>query len=84
MTGEETLALPTPDTFPSFPYDPPYAIQLDLMRHLYASIEARKVAILESPTGTVRFLLEILCKEHSELTSFAPGRVKRLVCYAVL
>ncbi|KAG9029470.1 ATP-dependent DNA helicase chl1, partial [Tulasnella sp. UAMH 9824] len=60
MTGEETLALPTPDTFPSFPYDPPYAIQLDLMRHLYASIEARKVAILESPTGTGK-TLSLLC-----------------------
>ncbi|KAG9022463.1 ATP-dependent DNA helicase chl1, partial [Tulasnella sp. UAMH 9824] len=60
MAGEETLALPTPDTFPSFPYDPPYAIQLDLMRHLYASIEARKVAILESPTGTGK-TLSLLC-----------------------
>lgn len=68
MTDEETLALSTPDAFPSFPYDPPYAIQLDLMRHLYASIEARKVAILESPTGTVRFILKIPSLEPGKLT----------------
>lgn len=48
-----SLDLPTPDKFPAFPYDPPYGIQVDLMRHLYASIEQRKVTIVESPTGTV-------------------------------
>ena len=47
------LHLPTPDKFPAFPYDPPYDIQVALMRHLYQSIEDKKVAIVESPTGTV-------------------------------
>lgn len=50
----ESLALETPETFPAFPYDPPYDIQVDLMRHLYSAVENRKVAIVESPTGTVR------------------------------
>ncbi|EIW81280.1 DNA repair helicase [Coniophora puteana RWD-64-598 SS2] len=54
------LALPTPDTFPAFPYDPPYSIQTDLMRHVYASIEGRKVTIVESPTGTGK-TLSLLC-----------------------
>jgi Rad3-related DNA helicase len=48
-----SLSLPTPDSFPAFPYDPPYSIQVQLMRHLYHSIEHGKVAIVESPTGTV-------------------------------
>lgn len=48
-----SLTLPTPDSFPIFPYPEPYNIQLDLMRHLYAAIEGRKIAIVESPTGTV-------------------------------
>lgn len=47
------LQLPTPSCFPAFPYGAPYDIQLDLMRHLYTSIEQRKVTIIESPTGTV-------------------------------
>ncbi|KAF9454817.1 DNA repair helicase [Macrolepiota fuliginosa MF-IS2] len=50
------LHLQTPDTFPAFPYDPPYSIQTDLMRHLYEAIEARAVAIVESPTGTGKTL----------------------------
>lgn len=50
------LKLPTPDKFPIFPYPTPYSIQVDLMRHLYTAIEERKVAIVESPTGTVRFV----------------------------
>jgi chromosome transmission fidelity protein 1 len=48
-----SLDLPAPDLFPAFPYDPPYSIQVDLMRHLYAAIEQRKVSVVESPTGTV-------------------------------
>ena len=47
------LQLPTPEGFPAFPYNPPYGIQTDLMRHLYKSIEQKKVTIVESPTGTV-------------------------------
>lgn len=47
------LQLPTPESFPEFPYSPPYEIQTDLMRHLYESIEQKKVTIVESPTGTV-------------------------------
>ncbi|TFK20003.1 DNA repair helicase [Coprinopsis marcescibilis] len=47
------LHLPTPSEFPAFPYDPPYPIQVDLMRHVYTSIEQRSVSIVESPTGTV-------------------------------
>jgi chromosome transmission fidelity protein 1 len=50
---DANLHLPTPSEFPAFPYSPPYDIQIDLMRHLYESIESGKVAILESPTGTV-------------------------------
>ena len=48
------LVLPTPEQFSAFPYDPPYSIQTDLMKHVYSSIERRRVTIVESPTGTVR------------------------------
>lgn len=48
------LSLPTPDEFPIFPYSSPYDIQQDLMKHLFTAIEAKKLAIIESPTGTVR------------------------------
>jgi chromosome transmission fidelity protein 1 len=49
----ESLQLPTPESFAAFPFQP-YDIQLELMKNLYAALEDRKVAILESPTGTVR------------------------------
>lgn len=52
--SDEVLQLPTPESFDAFPYNPSYSIQLDLMRHLFTALESRKVAILESPTGTVR------------------------------
>ena len=39
--------------FPCFPF-PPYAIQKDLMRHIYATLDAGGVGVFESPTGTVR------------------------------
>ena len=47
-----SLKLETPIKFPAFPFLP-YDIQLQLMRNLYASIEDKKVTIVESPTGTV-------------------------------
>lgn len=50
------LTLTPPEAFSAFPYDPPYGIQVDLMRHLYSSIENKKVSIVESPTGTVSLL----------------------------
>ncbi|KAJ7366620.1 helicase C-terminal domain-containing protein [Mycena albidolilacea] len=60
-TSEEiSLSLPTPTQFPAFPYSPPYPIQVDLMRHLYTSIEQKKVTIVESPTGTGK-TLSLLC-----------------------
>ncbi|GBE87470.1 ATP-dependent DNA helicase CHL1 [Sparassis crispa] len=54
-----SLKLTTPEAFPAFPFTP-YHIQLDLMRHLYTSIEDRKVSIVESPTGTGK-TLSLLC-----------------------
>jgi chromosome transmission fidelity protein 1 len=50
---QDSLILPTPDSFPTFPFETPYSIQVDLMRHLYSAIERRQTAIAESPTGTV-------------------------------
>jgi chromosome transmission fidelity protein 1 len=49
------LELPVPHEFPAFPFNPPYEIQVELMKHLYSAIEDRKVTIVESPTGTVRY-----------------------------
>ena len=50
---QDSLILPTPESFPTFPFETPYSIQVDLMRHLYSAIERRQIAIAESPTGTV-------------------------------
>ncbi|KAJ7729680.1 helicase C-terminal domain-containing protein [Mycena maculata] len=61
------LNLPTPSEFPAFPYSPPYPIQVDLMRHLYTSIEQKKVTIVESPTGTGK-TLSLLCASLTWLT----------------
>ena len=47
-----TTTLPTPTTF-AFPFTP-YAIQIAFMRHVYTAIERGQVAVMESPTGTVR------------------------------
>ncbi|KIY70584.1 DNA repair helicase [Cylindrobasidium torrendii FP15055 ss-10] len=55
-----SLELHAPDAFPAFPYSPPYGTQIDLMRHLYESIEQKKVTIVESPTGTGK-TLTLLC-----------------------
>ncbi|KAG1743296.1 helicase C-terminal domain-containing protein [Suillus paluster] len=62
----DDLVLPTPSSFPTFPYDPPYSIQTDLMRHVYTSIEKRQVTIVESPTGTGK-TLSLLCSSLSWL-----------------
>ena len=51
--SELRVSLPTPSDFAAFPYPRPYDIQKDLMRCLYSAIEEGKVAIVESPTGTV-------------------------------
>ncbi|CAE6485498.1 unnamed protein product [Rhizoctonia solani] len=48
----DSLHLPTPESFPAFPFQP-YDIQLELMKSLYTALEDRKIAVLESPTGTV-------------------------------
>jgi hypothetical protein len=52
-TKESSLSLPTPSSFPAFPFNPPYSIQVELMHHIYSAIEHRQVFIAESPTGTV-------------------------------
>jgi len=39
----------------SFPF-PPYDIQIDFMKFMYKCISENKIGLLESPTGTVRFL----------------------------
>ncbi|KAK1925113.1 helicase C-terminal domain-containing protein [Papiliotrema laurentii] len=51
----QTVSLPVPDTFP-FPYPTPYSIQVDLMRTVFRAIEEKKIAIVESPTGTGKSL----------------------------
>ncbi|EGO23609.1 hypothetical protein SERLADRAFT_349743 [Serpula lacrymans var. lacrymans S7.9] len=63
--SDNSLKLPVPDSFPAFPYNP-YPIQIDLMQHVYSSIENRQVAIVESPTGTGK-TLSLLCSSLSWL-----------------
>ncbi|KAI0300192.1 helicase C-terminal domain-containing protein [Russula brevipes] len=53
---QTSLILPIPDSFPAFPFNPPYSIQVELMRHIYSAIECRQVSIAESPTGTGKTL----------------------------
>ncbi|KAF8133448.1 DNA repair helicase [Boletus edulis] len=65
--SHKDLVLPTPERFPAFPYDPPYSIQTDLMKHVYSSVESRHVTIIESPTGTGK-TLSLLCSGLSWLT----------------
>ncbi|QRW20304.1 DNA repair helicase RAD3 [Rhizoctonia solani] len=55
----DSLHLPTPESFPAFPFQP-YDIQLELMKSLYTALEDRKIAVLESPTGTGKSL-SLLC-----------------------
>jgi hypothetical protein len=51
MAKRAERSLPTPASFP-FPFKP-YPIQEALMRQVYEALEGGKVAVLESPTGTV-------------------------------
>lgn len=53
---DASLILPTPTSFPIFPFPQPYQIQLDLMKHLYEVLESKKISIVESPTGTGKTL----------------------------
>ena len=46
--------------FPAFPFNPPYGIQTELMRALYATLEGGGVGVFESPTGTGK-TLSVLC-----------------------
>ncbi|KAF8579814.1 DNA repair helicase [Ramaria rubella] len=71
--SSDSLTLPIPDAFPSFPYSPPYPIQVELMKHVYDTIEQQKVAIVESPTGTGK-TLSLLC---GTLTWLADDKERR-------
>jgi chromosome transmission fidelity protein 1 len=73
------LQLTTPTKFNAFPYEKPYGIQDDLMRHLYTAIEKRQVTIIESPTGTVRQLYTA----HDPPTYILQGKTLSLLCSAL-
>ena len=68
--SELRVSLPTPSDFAAFPYPRPYDIQKDLMRCLYSAIEEGKVAIIESPTGTVS--IETASSQPTKINNF-PG-----------
>lgn len=70
------ITLETPTDFPAFPFSPPYEIQVELMRHLYAAIEDRKVTIVESPTGTVSFT----DLYSFSVSSLSQGKTLSLLC----
>ncbi|KAF9574511.1 DEAD H (Asp-Glu-Ala-Asp His) box helicase 11 [Mortierella alpina] len=53
---QDSGRLPTPVSFPAFPYPTPYSIQTDFMQQLFECIDQRKVGIFESPTGTGKSL----------------------------
>jgi hypothetical protein len=61
-----SLDLVPPPAFSAFPFERPYDIQDDLMRHLYTAIEKRQVTIIESPTGTVNELVDSLQRNFAE------------------
>lgn len=46
LAPTDQLRLTTPASFAAFPFDKPYDIQIDLMRHLYDVIESRSLAML--------------------------------------
>ncbi|CAI7794789.1 unnamed protein product [Closterium sp. NIES-53] len=58
--GGSEGTVPSRTEFPSFPYDKPYDIQLQLMRAVYAAVEHGQVGIMESPTGTGK-TLSLIC-----------------------
>ncbi|KAF5367608.1 hypothetical protein D9757_010662 [Collybiopsis confluens] len=74
-----SLTLPTPESFPVFPYPNPYEIQLELMTHLYEAIESRKVTVIESPTGTGK-TSSLLCASltwlHDERNRARKGKLE--------
>ncbi|KAJ7600649.1 helicase C-terminal domain-containing protein [Mycena floridula] len=72
------LDLPTPEEFPAFPFNPPYGIQTELMRHLYSSIEKKHVTIVESPTGTGK-TLSLLCASLTWLTDHKQRAIKGIL-----
>ena len=77
--GLPSLSLQTPRAFPKFPYDVPYDIQVSLMAHVYESIEQQKVAIVESPTGTVSWYAELeRCMSLNKCA--AQGKTSSLLC----
>jgi hypothetical protein len=78
----QSLRLDTPTTFPVFPYDEPYNIQLALMQHLYSAIEDSCVTIVESPTGTVGETTEII--RYRILISATGKNCKPFVCQPIL
>ncbi|KAG5716392.1 ATP-dependent RNA helicase CHL1, partial [Termitomyces sp. T112] len=77
------IDLPTPTAFPAFPFSPPYEIQVELMRHLYTSIEQKKVTIVESPTGTGK-TLSLLCASltwlRDEKNRAKKGKLRAITC----
>ncbi|XP_065094868.1 ATP-dependent DNA helicase DDX11 [Ochlerotatus camptorhynchus] len=61
-----------------FPFDTPYAIQLDLMRSLYSTVENGGVGIFESPTGTGKSLT-LTCGVLSWLRDYEVAVARELV-----
>ena len=56
LTAHSAATRPSPPlagtSFPAFPY-PPYDIQQQFMRALYAALDKGGVALFESPTGVI-------------------------------
>lgn len=63
--------LKPPENFP-FPF-PPYDIQEQLMIQVFQALEGGKLAILESPTGTVSLSMVNMCLITKENLSSIPS-----------